>query len=168
MLCTMVWGWLEETLFCEDSESGVRLPLISVVGDQGQNVMHNGLGVVGGNPLWTPCGPPGWAGGPPGRGVSILWGAAAPTPRYPRGPRPPRTPWDPRGSPGGPRGVPGDPWGAPGDPGGPYRHRGAVDTDSAVKLARVSVPVGFRWAKLGSQGPPSKGDGKETNGLIHF
>ena len=29
--------------FCEDSESGVRMPLISVVGDQGQNVMHSGI-----------------------------------------------------------------------------------------------------------------------------
>ena len=61
MLCKMVWGWLEETLFCEDSESGVRLPLISVVGAQGQNVMHSGLasrgppgGLLGAS--WRPLG----------------------------------------------------------------------------------------------------------------
>ena len=43
--CYAKWfgGWLEKTIFCEDSESGVRMPLISVVGDQGQNVMHSGI-----------------------------------------------------------------------------------------------------------------------------
>ena len=46
-----------DAFFCEDSESGVRMPLISVVGDQGQNVMHNGFGVVEGNPPWTSGGP---------------------------------------------------------------------------------------------------------------
>ena len=48
MLCKMVWGVVGGDDFCEDSESGVRMPLISVVGNQGQNVMHNGLGCPGG------------------------------------------------------------------------------------------------------------------------
>ena len=34
-----------------------KMPLISVVGNQGQNVMHNGFGVVEGNPPWTSGGP---------------------------------------------------------------------------------------------------------------